>query len=149
MWNKFKQWWREPKTKIGKAQWELANRLHELERQINETQAAKERLAQQLTETEEELQVFRKMEAEDDARRSGKEPWVEIRSADSNDARGLRIELDWNTAFVEYLKDNGIKGTVEEEIVQKWLAMLYQDLIEKLESKVVDEKDKKQINDFE
>lgn len=149
MWEKIKTWWKNPKTKIGRAEIELEQRLQSLEKHIDEAYEARNAWLQRAEEAEKELAVFRTMEAEDEARRSGKEPWVEIRSADTNDARGLRIELDWNTAFVEYLKENGIKGKIEEEVVQKWLAMLYQDLIEKLESKIIDEKDKPQINDFE
>lgn len=149
MWEKIKTWWKNPKTKIGRAEIELEQRLQSLEKHIDEAYEARNAWLRRAEEAEKELAVFRTMEAEDEARRSGKEPWVEIRSADTNDARGLRIELDWNTAFVEYLKENGIKGKIEEEVVQKWLAMLYQDLIEKLESKIIDEKDKPQINDFE
>lgn len=94
-----------------------------------------------LTEATNELSAFRKKEEKDKEKYESTEPWVEIRSAEFNENRGIRIELDWNDAFVNHLKESGIKGSNEEEIVQKWLAFLYQDLIEKLESKSIDRKD--------
>jgi hypothetical protein len=120
-----------------------------LEQQVTQLNTAKQQADQQLAEANRELAVFREKKAEDEARRNSKDPWVEIKSADFSDVRGFRIELDWNEAFVQHLKESGIKGTSEEEIVQKWLAFLYQDLVEKLEAKVVDKKDEKgTVSDF-
>lgn len=76
-------------------------------------------------------------------------PWVEIKSADYDVVKGFRIELDWNQAFVEQLRDGGIQGRDDDAIVQKWIAMLYQDLAEELEQKVVDSTAGKAHDDFE
>lgn len=60
------------------------------------------------------------------------EPWVEIQSwADTPE--GARVELEWNDAFVEYLKQNGIEGTNEEQIVQKWVALLLMQINDSVE----------------
>lgn len=99
-------------------------------------------------ELEKQLAVVREKEEKDKAKYDSKDPWVEIRSADFSDVRGFRIELDWNEAFTQHLKESGIKGSNEEEIVQKWLALLYQNLIEKLESKAIDKKDEKTVGDY-
>jgi len=102
-----------------------------------------------LAEAHKELAVYRKQEEADKAKYESKEPWVEIRSEDFNDVRGFRIELDWNDAFIEQLKSSGIKGANDEEVVQKWLAILYQNLVEKLEVKSIDRKDvEKTISDY-
>ena len=60
------------------------------------------------------------------------EPWVEIQSwADTPE--GARVQLEWNDAFVEYLKKNGIEGTNEEQIVQKWVALLLMQINDSME----------------
>lgn len=76
------------------------------------------------------------------------EPWVNISSTSYDKTKGFRIELDWNDAFIEHLRDNGIQGRSDEEVVQKWLGFLYGDLIERLENTVVDQPNKIRVNDF-
>jgi hypothetical protein len=121
---------------------ERAEERELLTKQVAEEQQAKQQL-------DEQLQVFRKKEEQDKAKYDSKDPWVEIRSADFSDVRGFRIELDWNDAFIEHLKGSGIKGANEEEIIQKWLAFLYQNLIERLEAKSIDRKDEeKTVSDY-
>ena len=58
------------------------------------------------------------------------EPWVDIKGAVEDPQHGIKMELDWNDAFVEFLRDNGIQGTDDEVVVQKWITLLYRDLIE-------------------
>jgi len=59
-----------------------------------------------------------------------KEPWVDIKGILEDPKNGIRVDLDWNDAFVTYLRDNGITGVDDEIVVQKWITMLYRDLIE-------------------
>jgi len=58
------------------------------------------------------------------------EPWVDIKGAIEDPEHGIKMELDWNDAFVTYLRDNGITGADDEVVVQKWIALLYRDLME-------------------
>lgn len=119
-----------------------------LETELTSLRTMREELSKKNLELEGQLAVVRKQEEADKAKYDSKDPWVEIRSADFSDVRGFRIELDWNEAFTQHLKESGIKGANEEEIVQKWLALLYQNLIEKLESKAIDRKDEKTVGDY-
>lgn len=59
-----------------------------------------------------------------------KEPWVDIRGMLEDPKHGIKVDLDWNDAFIEYLRDNGITGADEEIVVQKWITMLYRDLMD-------------------
>lgn len=121
----------------------------DLQQRVETLQDERKKLVEERNDLNEQLGVYRKREEADKAKYESKEPWVEIRSADFNEARGVRIELDWNDAFIEHLKESGIKGANEEEIVQKWLAFLYQNLIERLEAKAIDRKDEeKTISDY-
>lgn len=66
--------------------------------------------------------------SDDENKQESSEPWVQIIGADANSDEGIKIELDWNQAFVDYLRDNGIKGTDDEQVVQRWLTILLQEL---------------------
>jgi len=61
-----------------------------------------------------------------------KEPWVEIKGIVHDPSKGLKIELDWNPAFVEKLRSEGYTGTNDEAVIQRWLAILYKDLVDKM-----------------
>lgn len=60
------------------------------------------------------------------------DPWVDI-IADVKDSNGLGIRLEWNDAFVAFLKENGINGTDQEQVVQKYIALLMRDAADRLE----------------
>lgn len=56
------------------------------------------------------------------------EPQVAIVSSGLDPSRGIKLELDWNDAFIRYLKAAGFEGPDDDTIVQKWLATIYKDL---------------------
>ena len=58
-------------------------------------------------------------------------PWVSI-IGDNIGEEGLQLSLDWNNAFIDYLKASGIEGVDETQIVQKWLAMIAQQQADRL-----------------
>ena len=51
------------------------------------------------------------------------EPWVDLKGYQET-AQGLKISLDWNTAFIEHLHEEGLRGSDEDDIVHKWLSLL-------------------------
>lgn len=62
--------------------------------------------------------------------KSSPEPWMEL-VAISADARGeIKIELDWNDAFVKQLRDNGFTGPDDETVMQRYVAVLARDVAE-------------------
>lgn len=153
MFKTISNWWNRKELRMEAKLAEFEQRYNdEITRQATMRQEAEDKLREaedKLNDVEQEVGIFRTQAAEDDARRNGTEPWIEIKSADHDAVRGIHIELDWNVAFVQYLKDSGFKGRDDETIVQKWLAFLYEDLISRLEQKVVDNSDKPRVNDFE
>lgn len=148
MWDRLLTWWNKDKIAAEAQRLDLDRRLSLLEPELQKTRVENAQLQQKLDQKSSELGVFRQQAEEDEARRNGKDPWVEIKSAEFNEIKGIQIELDWNEAFVQYLKDNGIKAKTDEGIVQKWLMMLYADLIDKFESREIENSDKIRVNDF-
>jgi hypothetical protein len=64
-----------------------------------------------------------KTEHEKQVAEARKEPWVAMPniSWDPSDPSKSFFELDYNSYFVEFLRDNGYEGASEQEIVEKWL----------------------------
>lgn len=55
------------------------------------------------------------------------EPWVDLQGY-TETSNGLKISLDWNDAFIDHLRDEGMVGVDEDQIVHRWLAMLMQNV---------------------
>lgn len=54
------------------------------------------------------------------------EPWVNVVQANvdpSNPKQGY-FELEWNPAFVQFLRNNGYTGSTPEDIVDQWFTDL-------------------------
>jgi len=70
-------------------------------------------------------------EAEEKAReeeaalmKASEEPWVDIKGIVEDPEKGIKIELDWNDAFVKFLRENGYTGTDDETVIQRYVAVL-------------------------
>ena len=66
-------------------------------------------------------------------------PYVEIIGSDIDPRKGIKINLDWNDAFVDYLRKNGFIGTTDEAIVQLWLTHLYKNMMDVMAEKKTNE----------
>ena len=47
--------------------------------------------------------------------------------------KGFEFAMDWKPELVEYLRKNGFMGTSDESIIQKFIAGLYVDIMEKIQ----------------
>lgn len=119
----------------------LANRLSTLEESL---QIERQTAAAQAKE----LERLQEIEHAREARMLSTEPWVEITGETIDPVRGVQIALDWNPAFIQYLKENGITGRDEDEAVQRWLALLYKDMTDRLETRVISNTDIPRTSDY-
>lgn len=119
----------------------IEQRLATLEANLKAEQTAKE-------EAYKELSVLREKQKDFEDKHNSTEPWIEVVGESIDPVRGIEIRLDWNDAFIQYLKDNGITGRDEETAVQKYIAFLYQDLIDKLEQHSINNSDKITVSDY-
>ena len=62
-------------------------------------------------------------------KKSTQTPHVQIIGTEVDPRKGIRIELDWNEAFITYLRKHGYTGANDEAVVQRWLGELYGQLI--------------------
>lgn len=62
------------------------------------------------------------------------DPWVDIIGWVRTD-EGVKIELEWNEPFVDYLKVNGITGVDADQVVQKWVTLLLRDMADQMEDR--------------
>ena len=75
-----------------------------------------------------EKSVAEALEKEKNKQLDGKEPWVNLVGGEIDPEKGIKVKLEWNEAFVKMLRQNGIQGTSDEEIVQRWLALVTKDI---------------------
>ena len=78
---------------------------------------------------EEERKVRRQEESKvistySETMKNSPEPWIDIRGYSQEVDGRLKIELDWNDAFIEQCKKEGLSGTSDEQIIQKYLSLL-------------------------
>jgi len=52
------------------------------------------------------------------------EPKLEVKHTGIEEDGRVKMELDWNPAFIRHLAENGIIAETEDEAIQKYLAML-------------------------
>jgi len=112
-----------------------------------EVMSLKERIKQELLQEMKDEQTLKMEEAK--ARReeqnrkhqeyiehmkASSEPWVEVLGMTETD-KGVRTELEWNDAFVDYLRANGVSGADDDQIVQKWITLLLRDMADQMEGR--------------
>lgn len=54
-------------------------------------------------------------------RKNSNQPWFDIGSADFDADQGIKMQLDWNDAFIDFLKQNGYVGMTETDLVSQYL----------------------------
>lgn len=94
---------------------------NEKKRKEEERKAEEERL-QKVEEAKESIETLSDHMAE------STEPFVLIRSLEFNPQKGIEIDVDWNDALIRYLRNAGVPGNTDEEVIKNWLGALYSDL---------------------
>lgn len=145
MLEKFSNWWNRDRIAIE----QLSQRCDSLQTKIADQSEQQVELEQVNEQQETELKMFREQAEADRQRREGSDPWVEVTSADYSAAKGIQVNLDWNEAFVKYLRDNGFDGDNDEVVVQKWLLLLYRDMAMNMEDEQIEQTDFHAPNEFE
>lgn len=69
-----------------------------------------------------------------DEERNDDIPRVEIVGEVLDPHKGVGIELDWNDAFVRFLRDNGYTGASDDAVVQYYITHLAQNIAEQMET---------------
>lgn len=99
-------------------------------------------------ETKQREAILKKKQEERNARtayvqrmQESPQPWVEIIGMVNEGENKTKIELEWNSSFVEFLRKEGITGIDDDQIVQKWVALLLKDIADDLDSSIGPEKE--------
>lgn len=61
-----------------------------------------------------------------------KVPHIEVVGDGFDPKKGIKLELDWNDEFIEYLRKIGYSGVSDEAIVQKWLSDVNAQIIKEI-----------------
>ncbi len=76
---------------------------------------------------QEEEERQRIIAEEREKQRMSSEPWVEVVGEKIEESGRIELQLDWNAAFIKYLRLNGFRGATDDVLVQSWLAALERD----------------------
>jgi len=61
--------------------------------------------------------------------KNSNEPWVSVISHGVDTTKGMKLDLDWNEAFIVYLRAAGVPGSRDEDMVAYWITSLHQHLL--------------------
>lgn len=78
----------------------------------------------QFLEKQEEESRKAIIEAERERKKHSPEPWVEVVAEHITEDGKIQLELDWNAAFIHYLRKHGFRGATDEMLVHAWLGAL-------------------------
>jgi hypothetical protein len=93
-----------------------------------------------LSEVSQELDAL-KVEHRDMKEEGILDPWFIIEVNGENALKGLKINVDWNEAMVQHMKDKGHSYKNEDLMMQHFVAQLYEHVIMTLDAKVLEESD--------
>ena len=70
--------------------------------------------------------LFGKKEVPNPMPEDENEPWVNVvkTNVDPNDPKQGFMELEWNEAFIKFLREHNYQGKTDEEVVDKWFTDL-------------------------
>lgn len=87
-----------------------------------------------LEELRAENKAKEEKQREVEEKQAEEDPHVEIKGIVHDPKQGIKIELDWNDAFIQHLRNNGYDGADDDAIVQKYIAILAKQVAEDMES---------------
>jgi len=115
---------------------------------IDELREEEERRKQEIAEAEEKARVEERerVAAEEKARedeaakmKASDEPWVIIKAMVPDTKKGIKVELDWNDAFIKHLRANGYTGPDDDTVIQRYVAVLSKQVAEDMADDMVNE----------
>lgn len=156
-------WW-DKKPRGPSPMEEFNMRLQHIEKTGRELSEANAELKQEKKKLEIENDVLNKglkelgdkfavLEKETNKRKAifdSDSPWIEIVADGYDESKGIKIALDWNAGMIKMLKENGLDGSSDEDVIRKYIAFLYEDIVTRLEAKVDAQSDQRgKIKDYE
>lgn len=113
------------------------------EREDTRLQQVKDDAKVAVEERHEAEEIARKVAADD--MKNSEEPWVEVRAIVHDPKLGIKVDMDWNDAFIVYLKQNGFTGVDDDQIIQKYIAILMKNMVdEHVEQEAFDQEEEDQ-----
>jgi hypothetical protein len=69
---------------------------------------------------------YKQREKERALYKDSSEPWVHIIGSIEDPSKGVKLDLDWNDAFIKYLRENKVPGITDEDVVSYWVTTIHQ-----------------------
>ncbi len=91
------------------------------------------------TAKERERAKIAALEVEAAKMKASDEPWVTIKGMIHDPEKGIKIELDWNDAFVKHLRNNGYTGAGDDAVIQRYIAVMAKQVAEDMAEDQINE----------
>ena len=128
----FKQLWNAFTGKTNKEMEELYVNIRNMLTNIETLKSQNEHLKSVNETITEQLTSLKEQVNKREQKYHSEEPYIEIVSDGFDPEKGIKMNLDWNAAFIEHAKQNGLQGITDYEIVKKYLAHMYITIIEEM-----------------
>lgn len=155
MWNKISNWWNKEKIELQKqlkdANERLDNTLRGLDQHMALNQSYKTLLDDEKTKFMKLLNEHDELkQANPDMKAEGVlTPWLMLGVNGENELKGLKTYIDWNDALIQHMKDKNLGYKTEEEMVQHFIAQLYEHMLLLIENRILEDSDQQRKNEFE
>jgi len=107
--------------------------IAEVKKQV--TKELIEEIKEEKTLKKKEIEIRQEMEDIDyqayvDRMLASSEPWVDFVGDVRTTEKGQRLRMEWNDAYIVWLKSIGITGADDDQIVQQYVTMLLKEMTE-------------------
>jgi len=99
----------------------LKNDIEELTMRLNEQQITLNKFSAFVDKQEKEEKRKR-------AKYDSDEPWVEMKNVVDSENGGIKMEMDWNDAFIKHLRSNGFAGENDDILIQQYISVMSQQI---------------------
>lgn len=112
--------------------------IEQLKKALFNTDSILNAMQERLKKYDEMFEDYESLSVEKALAKNSDEPWAGF-SVTETDKERIGLKLDWNDAFVDYLKRNGINAASDEDIVSIWFASLMKDMGEEIDEEQAEE----------
>lgn len=113
----------------------LKNKVHELNDHI---QSLKDEMQDEISSIHSDMEGYKSFKTEQELLKNSDEPWCDFQTNIQPDGR-VKIKMDWNKAFIQWLKENGFKASNEEDMVSAYFSSLVREAGDELTEEEAEE----------
>jgi len=97
--------------------------IDQLSDDLEDNRDSMKKIKSSVKEIQSEMEEYRNYKTEKALLKEGDEPWADFTTTLADDGR-VKVEMDWNKAFIQHLKQQGMTANSEEDMVSIYFSSL-------------------------